>query len=76
MEDLLVLDVQDDGNGFVTSSDRAAGTGFGLTGMRERAERLQGSFSVESLPGEGTTVSISLPVVLRTGADTLTGGLL
>lgn len=84
MEDILVLDVQDDGKGFVPSSERAAGagagagasTGYGLTGMRERAERLQGSFSVESLPGEGTTVSISLPVVLPTGADTLTGGLL
>jgi signal transduction histidine kinase len=76
MEDLLVLDVQDDGKGFVPSSERPAGTGYGLTGMRERAERLQGSFSVESLPGEGTTVSISLPVVLPTGADTLTGGLL
>jgi signal transduction histidine kinase len=78
MEDILVLDVQDDGKGFVPGSERGAGasTGYGLTGMRERAERLQGSFSVESLPGEGTTVSISLPVVLPTGADTLTGGLL
>jgi signal transduction histidine kinase len=76
MEDVLVLDVQDDGKGFVPAPERGATTGYGLTGMRERAERLQGSFSVESLPGEGTTVSISLPVVLPTGADTLTGGLL
>jgi signal transduction histidine kinase len=76
MEDILVLDVQDDGKGFVPSGERVSGTGYGLTGMRERAEKLQGSFSVESLPGEGTTVSISLPVVLPTGADTLTGGLL
>jgi signal transduction histidine kinase len=76
MEDILVLDVQDDGKGFVPASDRGASTGYGLTGMRERAERLQGSFSVESIPGEGTTISISLPVVLPTGADTLTGGLL
>jgi signal transduction histidine kinase len=74
MEDILVLDVQDDGKGFVLSTEK--GTGYGLTGMRERAERLQGSFSVESLPGEGTTVSISLPVLQPTGSDTLTGGLL
>jgi signal transduction histidine kinase len=78
MEDVLVLDVQDDGKGFVPPSDRSpsTGAGFGLTGMRERAERLQGTFSVESVPDEGTTVSISLPVLLPTGADTLTGGLL
>jgi signal transduction histidine kinase len=74
MEDILVLDVQDDGKGFVPSTEK--GTGYGLTGMRERAERLQGSFSVESLPGEGTTVSISLPVLQPTGSDTLTGALL
>lgn len=73
MEDILVLDVQDDGEGFVMTNER--GAGYGLTGMRERAERLQGSFSVESVPGEGTTVSISLPVLLPTGVDTLTGGL-
>jgi signal transduction histidine kinase len=73
MEDILVLDVQDDGKGFAFSPDR--GTGYGLRGMRERAERLQGSFSVESLPGEGTTISISLPVLLPTAVDTLTGGL-
>jgi signal transduction histidine kinase len=76
MEDILVLDVQDDGEGFVPTNERGSSTGFGLTGMRERAERLQGSFSVESVPGEGTTISISLPVVPPTGADTLTGGLL
>jgi signal transduction histidine kinase len=60
MEDLLVLDVQDDGKGFVPT---AAGNGYGLTGMRERAERLNGSCSIESVPGEGTTISIALPVI-------------
>jgi signal transduction histidine kinase len=31
--------------------------------MRERVEGLQGSLSVESVLGEGTTVSITLPVL-------------
>jgi signal transduction histidine kinase len=61
MEDVLVLDVQDDGRGFVPGA--AAGVGYGLTGMEERARRLRGSFSVESTPGEGTTVSMTLPMV-------------
>jgi signal transduction histidine kinase len=65
MEDVIVLDVQDDGKGFVPSA--GSGGGFGLKGMRERTEFLQGSFSVESIPGEGTTISISLPVLGATG---------
>lgn len=65
MEDVVVLDVQDDGRGFLPSA--TAGRGYGLTGMRERTDALQGTFSVESTPGEGTTVSISLPAVPSTG---------
>jgi signal transduction histidine kinase len=61
MEDVLVLDVQDDGRGIASSM--TVGPGFGLSGMRERAERLAGSFSIEGLPGEGTTIRISLPVI-------------
>ncbi len=53
------LTVRDDGHGF----DAAAKTnGFGLMGMRERAELLAGRLEVESTPGEGTTVTVSLPV--------------
>jgi signal transduction histidine kinase len=68
MEDLLVLDLQDDGRGFLPAT--AAGGGYGLAGMRERTERLDGSFAVESLPGEGTTITISLPVLRPAGGDT------
>lgn len=37
------------------------GLGLGLRGLRERAERLGGSVTVESAPGEGTTLGVSLP---------------
>lgn len=63
MEDVVALDVQDDGKGFVPGPQQEDGRGIGLTGMRERAEALQGSFSLESVPGEGTTISITLPVI-------------
>jgi signal transduction histidine kinase len=70
MEDLIVLDVQDDGKGFVPSTPGGSGRpGYGLTGMRERAEGLQGSLLVESVPGEGTTISLSLPVLRTTGGE-------
>jgi signal transduction histidine kinase len=50
--------VRDDGAGF-----RVDGThrGFGLLGMRERAELVGGSLRIESAPGRGTTVSARIP---------------
>jgi signal transduction histidine kinase len=68
MEDVLVLDVQDDGKGFVPAAK--GGAGFGLAGMRERVESLQGSCSIESVPGEGTTISVSLPVLGTATSET------
>jgi signal transduction histidine kinase len=65
MEDEVVLDVQDDGVGFdPAKAPLQAGMdhGYGLAALRERAAQLGGSIEVESAPGEGTTVVISLPV--------------
>ena len=43
----------------------AAGRGFGLTSMRQRAERLGGTFTIESEPGAGTAVSATVPAIRR-----------
>lgn len=51
------LVVADDGRGF-DSTAPAAGTGYGLTSMQERAQALPGSFSLRSAPGTGTTVEV------------------
>jgi len=54
--------VRDDGSGF----DLATRTdGFGLVGMRERVELLDGALSVDSAPGKGTTISAKLPALHR-----------
>jgi signal transduction histidine kinase len=60
----LDLEIRDNGSGFETRPEikRAAGQGMGLAGMRERAEHLQGSFSIRSAPQEGTTVSVRVPL--------------
>ncbi|KAB2967833.1 PAS domain S-box protein [Zoogloea sp.] len=55
----LVLEVGDDGCGFDTTQDSG---GFGLLGMRERALSLGGEMTVCSKPGEGTVVSVHIPV--------------
>jgi signal transduction histidine kinase len=66
MEDVVALDVQDDGQGFDPRSAHGPPTagagGFGLTAMRERVEQLGGTFSIESAPGEGTTLVVEIPI--------------
>lgn len=51
--------VRDDGKGFDPST---AERGMGLDSMRLRAERLGGTLGLFSEPGEGTTVSLTVPV--------------
>jgi len=51
------LRVTDNGRGFLVGKQRGAGEGhFGLQGMRERTERLGGTFTITSRPGKGTVV--------------------
>ena len=68
MGETVALDVRDDGAGFdparefEKTRDRDSG-GFGLKGMRERVEGVGGSLSVESTPGEGSTLTVELSAV-------------
>ncbi|MFI6418590.1 sensor histidine kinase [Streptomyces sp. NPDC050842] len=65
MGDEITLDVRDDGRGFdphARPEHDGAGGGFGLDGMRARAERLTGSVTVEAAPGEGTAISARVPL--------------
>ncbi|MFE9684961.1 sensor histidine kinase [Streptomyces sp. NPDC006285] len=57
--DVLAVDVQDDGSGFAPAARHA---GIGLTTMRERAAALDGTFTLESVAGEGTTVAVTVPL--------------
>lgn len=52
------LSVDDDGKGFDPSTP---GNGFGLLGMRERAELVGGCFTVEGVRGSGTAVVLDIP---------------
>jgi signal transduction histidine kinase len=58
----LELIVSDNGKGFAGSPPDSRSGHFGLTGMRERAERIGGSLTLDSRPGEGTTVSLIAPI--------------
>lgn len=66
MEDVVTLDVRDDGIGFDPAGlppEPADGSGFGLTGMRQRVARVAGRLEIESAPGEGTAVSATVPAI-------------
>ncbi|MFF9498431.1 sensor histidine kinase [Streptomyces sp. NPDC014656] len=64
MGDEVVLDIRDDGRGFDPAAPPARGShgGFGLDGMRARAERLAGEVGIESAAGEGTAISVRVPL--------------
>jgi signal transduction histidine kinase len=62
-EQKVLISVRDDGSGFVQSGlSRGVFPRFGLSTMRERAESIGGTFSIESTPGEGTVVNVAVPL--------------
>ncbi|MGW0432478.1 sensor histidine kinase [Micromonospora sp. NPDC003197] len=72
MEDLVTLDVRDDGVGFEPTAKRSNDSpngGFGLAGMRQRVQRLAGRLEIESEPGGGTAISATVPAIPRGGTQ-------
>jgi signal transduction histidine kinase/ligand-binding sensor domain-containing protein len=62
--DKVILTIEDNGRGFVADeqSPLPSRSGFGLTGMGERASLLGGELKVRSTPGKGTTVLFEIPL--------------
>ncbi len=58
-DDALTVSVRDDGCGF---DPRTVTGGYGLAGLRARATEAGGTSEVRSAPGDGTTVTVRLPV--------------
>lgn len=73
LDDAVRLEVRDDGVGFepelARDRDGWGASGFGLTGMRERLEQNGGTLTVESAPGQGTTIAVALPDVPARSAN-------
>jgi two-component system sensor histidine kinase DegS len=64
-ESSIIIGITDNGKGFELPEDIAdlANTGkLGLTGMQERAQLIGGKLNVESTLGEGTKITVELPL--------------
>ena len=59
----VLLSVQDNGVGFdpVTVQDQKSGVSFGLIGMRQRADQLEGQLVIDSAKSKGTLVQLTIP---------------
>ena len=64
MEDAIILDVQDNGVGLDGAAVSTLSGGYGLQAMHERAIQCDGTLILESEPGEGTTLVVTLPITI------------
>jgi signal transduction histidine kinase len=61
-ESALIVSIKDDGIGFDTAQ---RSEGLGLRNMRRRAELIHGHVQIDSQPGEGTRLTLTVPTNLR-----------
>jgi signal transduction histidine kinase len=64
-EKSISVDIEDDGRGFDVPSalkQTEDGRGLGLLGMRERINLLDGKLDILSAPGEGSRITIQIPI--------------
>jgi signal transduction histidine kinase len=55
------LTVEDDGRGLERGAADLPDSGFGLQGIRERVDKLGGVLTIDSQPGKGTRLSVTIP---------------
>ncbi|HNJ28349.1 MAG TPA: PAS domain S-box protein, partial [Ferruginibacter sp.] len=63
--DSVLLNIEDNGLGFDTGLTKTKKS-FGILGMKERVASLNGRFDLSSVPGNGTRISIHIPITQKT----------
>lgn len=58
--DAVHMEIYDNGKGFRVNGVKS-GNRLGLLGMRERVEMIGGTFGVDSIPGQSTTIRVEIP---------------
>ncbi len=59
----VIVEVEDKGRGFVSADAMEDGRGLGLGGMQERATMIGGTLTIDTVPGEGTRVRVTVPAL-------------
>jgi signal transduction histidine kinase len=62
----LRLTISDNGEGIDIEQAKNF-RGLGLIGMRERVETIEGDFNIESAPGKGFSIKITVPLQKQAG---------
>jgi len=74
VDDNLIAEVKDDGNGFDARliDERSVNieSGSGFFNMHERSEYINGNLKVETEPGKGTTVRLTVPILISAQLET------
>ncbi|MGZ6346933.1 MAG: sensor histidine kinase, partial [Anaerolineales bacterium] len=65
----VVMQISDKGRGFDPTENFHPPRGWGLAGMRERVESLNGSLNLQSTPGQGTTIEVNIPLIEVSGKE-------
>ena len=64
LRDAVHITIADDGQGFdIRRTDKRPGGHFGLVFMKERMDRIGGTLDIDSMPGSGTILHLSVPTV-------------
>ena len=61
-DEVLDISIEDNGRGFAADNGHGGYGGHGLNNMKHRMEKIGGSFSLESQPGQGTVVRVRLKI--------------
>jgi signal transduction histidine kinase len=72
--DATHLTVVDNGRGMAVDAQAAGGGHFGLQGIRERVDKLGGTLEIDSKPGGGTRLAVTVPVRRATFGAAVPGG--
>jgi len=60
----LVMEIQDNGRG-LKDDEVQPRKSLGILGMRERVQLMEGTFTIQGAPGEGTRIRVSVPTENR-----------
>lgn len=69
---MVKITIRDNGKGFQSDSIQSrmtSGAHYGLLGMKERVELLEGRFEIESNPNAGTQITMLIPIKMETGKE-------